>query len=83
MVDGVHGYVSLVVRRVVVEYRTLLENVTIRDLRVEVMIAMVAASVKRNVTMFVVQVKGTMIMLSNACKSINNVYCFYNIRIAS
>ena len=57
MVDGVHGYVSLVARHVVVEYRTLLENVTIRDLCVEVMIAMVAASVKRSATMFVVQVK--------------------------
>ena len=63
MVDGVHGYVSHVARHVVVEYRTLLENVTIRDLCVEVIIAVVAASVKRNAMIFVAQVKCTMIIL--------------------
>ena len=40
MVDGVHGDMDHVVRVVVVEYNSVLEDVTIRHLPVEVVIVM-------------------------------------------
>ena len=59
MVTGVRGHLDHVVRHVVVEYRTILECVTIPNLHVEGKIVMVLVFIptSRHAMTFVVQVK--------------------------
>ena len=56
MVDGVHGYMDHAVKHVVVEQEMLLDSVTILNLHVEEMTAMVVAITLKN-AMFVVLVR--------------------------
>ena len=57
MVDGVHGYINHAVKHVVVEQDMSLDSVTILNLHVEEMTAMVVAIILKDAIMFAVLVR--------------------------